>query len=528
MNKNEPQYSTLPNNGGWSAPAPVLTTGVPVIESKPKNSFKPDVYDFCFAVTAFILGYLFSRWVFFSWLGWGVAFFTTVYLATATIYLHLKGNFIISRETWFWFFITFLTGMSYALFDNPGLSVIRAFFLFSASIYYVLIASGHAIGGHTTNYLFIDGLNTTLFIPFRNFLNQYVSFSFLKKEKKKSKFLPVFIGTLIACFLSAILIPLLLRADSGGFRMLLSLITENFSFLITDFIFYAFFAVPFAAYMYGLISGSAHKKGTSTIKREYAEGTVRALRFVPVTTITVIFGTICLIYLTFILSQIPYFFSAFSGNRPEGWLVYSEYARKGFFELCAIAAINLTVLTIFNITSKKQRIESRLLKILNIILAVITLVLIATAFSKMALYIDAYGLTMLRLLPCIFMVFLAIVFIAFIALQKWNFSIVRLSLLTGAVMICILCLSNPDALVVRYNTNRFLEGTLREYDVSVLYRAGNAGVQPALDVLEQTNDMKLSKDISHYINYQTNRILPSYRHSLESFLAREKVSEKDS
>jgi hypothetical protein len=229
-------------------------------------------------------------------------------------------------------------------------------------------------------------------------------------------------------------------------------------------------------------------------------------------------------YLVFILSQIPYFFSAFTGNRPEGWLVFSEYARHGFFELCGIAAINLAILIIVNLTSKKKRIDSVMLKALNIALASITLILIATAFSKMALYIDAYGLTMPRLLPCIFMVFLAITFMALIALQKWNFSIVRLTLITGAVMITLLCLSNPDAIVTRYNTNRFLNGTLQEYDVEVLYRAGKAGIIPALEVINQTDDQELKEEINLYLTFQTSHTREAHTQSIESFLALQSIA----
>ena len=52
---------------------------------KTENAFKPDMCDFAFA-----LGYLFSRWVFLTWQGWGVAVFTTAYLISVTAYLIKK------------------------------------------------------------------------------------------------------------------------------------------------------------------------------------------------------------------------------------------------------------------------------------------------------------------------------------------------------------------------------------------------------------------------------------------------------
>jgi hypothetical protein len=466
----------------------------PVIQKR-ENAFKPDMLDFLFALGVLALGYLFSRWVLFWWSGWGVAVFTTAYLFTVTTYLIKKGVFTRSPEVWFWMAITWATGLSYALWDNAGFTAIRALFLFSAAVYYVTLASNRTIFGRTSNYLLMDGINSIIVLPFRNFINQYVSFSV---PGKNGKLLPCLLGSAVALILALILVPMLARADSGGFGLIL----EIFNFVswesFAEFMFYAFFAVPCAAYIYGLMSGAAHGKGTDIIRREPMEKAAVALRLLHPTTVFIILGTVCVIYIVFILSQLPYFFSAFTGNRPDGWLIYSLYARQGFFELCGIAAINLAILTTSNLTCKKQRLDSLLLRTFNITLALITLVLIATAFSKMLLYIDAYGLTMIRLLPCVFMIFLAAVFIALIALQKWDFSIVRLALLSGAVILCVLCLSNPDAVVVRYNADRYLNGTLSEFDTAILYRAGIAGVKPAIEVYNGTLDDALRTEMSMY------------------------------
>ena len=324
------------------------------------------------------------------------------------------------------------------------------------------------------------------------------------------------------------------QADSGGFKMIINFIADIFSFNIAEIVFYAALAIPVAAYMYGLVSGAVHKKGTDMIKPEAAEKAVAKLKLLQPETVYITLGTVCGLYLVFILSQTPYFFSAFTGRRPEGWLIYSEYARQGFFELCGIAVINLVILTAGNMTSKKQREGSRILKAFNVAISLITLALIATAFSKMALYIAVYGLTMPRLLPCALMVFMTVVFIALIALQKWDFSIVRFALITGAVMFCALCLSNPDALVVRYNTTRYLNGTLSTYDMEIVRRAGDAGVLPALEVYEKTQDESVKTEIAAYLRYYGSWLeydkqtgdrggMGSHRRSYETYKALESL-----
>ena len=527
----EPAYAPQPGNmaqpGGLQQrpAAQPYNAYRPLVAPKPENMFKPDVTDLLFALATFVIGYLFSRWVFFRWQGWGVTVFTTAYLLTATAYLARKGAFISSVATWFWLAVTWLTGASYTLWSNSGFAAIKALFLFCSATYYVITASGSTLMGNTGNYLIADGFRTVVLIPFRNFFNQYVSFSVLAKGDKRGKALPTILGILVGLILLIILIPLLERADSGGFGIIVRFLTDFYITNILEFIGYVLLAIPVAAYIYGLISGAAHKKGTDLIKPESATKTVAAMRVIHPLTIYIALGAVCGLYLVFILSQTPYFFSAFNGRRPEGWIIYSEYARRGFFELCGIAAINLVILTIGNLTCKKCRLDSRAMMLYNILLSVITLVLIATAFSKMALYIGAYGLTMRRLLPCILMACMALVFVALIVLQERNFSIVRFALVTGAIMICILSLSNPDAMVVRYNADRYLSGTLPTFDTEILYRSGSAGVIPALEVYGKTQDQELKNQIEAYL-YAPGIYGESHELNLEIMQARKAIESK--
>jgi len=494
-----------------------------IVREKYVNPFKPDLIDFAFAMVAFVLGYLFSRWVFFYWIGWGVSVFTTAYLLGVSGYLLKKKAFVISPMTMFWLAVTWLVGISYSLWENPGFAGYRSLFLFGSAVYFVLMATGNTLKAKSGNYLIVDGLKAFIIIPFRNFFNQYVSFSALAKGDKRGKVLPVIIGIVVAMIMVSIITPLLETADAGGFGMILDFLRRIFwrnAENVFSVIIHLIIAIPVAAYLYGLASGAAHKKGTDIIKPESAEKTVAALRVISPLTVNTVLGVVCAVYLVFIFSQLPYFFSAFTGVRPEGWLYYSEFARHGFFELCWIAAINLTLLIVANICNKKLRMESKILKIFNIVLAIITLVLIATAFSKMALYIGAFGLTMRRLLPCVFMIFMAIVFLGLIALQKWNFSIVKFSMVAGAVIMVALCLSNPDAMVVRYNANRYMSGTLQEFDMSIVRRAGAAGVLPAIEVHDWTQNEELRRDLQWYISAQSGIGRPELDHRANFELSR--------
>ncbi len=498
---------------------------------QPKVCFEPDINDGIFAIIVFILGFLFARWVLFYWQGWSVTAFTAGYCGAITVYFRKKG-IPISGEGWFWLAVTVLTGISFSFWNNNGLEPWRTLLLFFGGVYWVISATGLPLLGKTSDYIGLDFLHGLLFIPFKNFDCQFKSFAFLGRKKRAttSHFFSITLGIVLALIIGVLVLPLLIEADSGGFAKITNSILQHFQGMrneVAELIVNMIIGIPAAAYIFGLVSGSVHKRGCSTFKKDGLEKNLSSLRLLPAATAYTLLGLVCGLYVVFIVSQLPYFFSAFAGERPDGWLVYSEYARKGFFELCTIAAINLSLLTAANLFSKKQRRHSPALKMFNVLLALLTLLLIATAFSKMALYIGAYGLSVRRLLPSVFLVFLAVICAAVIVMQKRQFSVLRLAAVTGAVLLCLLCLFNPDGLVARYNAERYLAGSLSSFDVEILFRGGPAGVEPALKVYRRCNDPMLREQLEVYLDnqrQQSQRYAATPWDNLEYLRARKKTA----
>lgn len=499
--------------------------------SKTREAFEADQKDSIFAIVTLALGFFFARWVMFSsWQGWGVTVFTIGYCIAVTMYL-IKRGVAIPHSAYFWLIVVLFTGISYSLYANYGLEPWRDLFLFCAAVYYVICATQQQILGKTSNFLLLDGINALFGIPFKNFGCQFKSLSTSKHIKKSwgKQISSIVLGLLLALLVVGMVLPLLMRADSGGFSRIARGIHEYYQWVQTQFmdiIVNIILAIPISAYIFGLVAGCAHKRYCQSFKKESIEYTAQSIRIINPTTVYTALGVICGLYLVFIGSQLPYFFSAFAGKRPEGWQVYSEYARSGFFELCQIAAINLFLLIFANLLCKKPKAKNRILKIFNCLLSLLTLLLIATAFSKMALYIGAYGLSIRRLLPCMFMIFLTVVFGGVIALQKRHFSIMRLSLITAALIICTLSLINPDGLVARYNADRYLSGTLADFDVDILYQSGPAGVEPALKVYAQTTDQILKSELRTYIENQqrlSSSVSGLSRDSLQHMIIRQKT-----
>ena len=205
-------------------------------------------------------------------------------------------------------------------------------------------------------------------------------------------------------------------------------------------------------------------------------------------------------YLLYLFSQLAYFFSAFRGFLPDGEITYAQYARKGFFEMCIIAVINLVMVFAALLLAKKQ--EGRVcrgIQILATFIGMFTLIIIATAISKMVLYIDAYGMTCLRLTTSAFMVFLAVVFGSVILrIYTTKINVVKTALLTAGCVVLILGTVNVNAVCARYNYESYRSGKLDTVDVATLYHLGDEGI-PYLVKLAEGENTELAKQAKNYL-----------------------------
>ena len=219
-------------------------------------------------------------------------------------------------------------------------------------------------------------------------------------------------------------------------------------------------------------------------------------------------------YLLYLFSQLAYFFSAFSGFLPDGEITYAQYARKGFFEMCAIAVINLILVFLALLLAKKK--EGKVcnaIKLLSTFVAVFTLVIIATALSKMALYIGAYGMTVLRLTTSAFMVFLAVVFISVILRIFFvKINIVKTALLAAGCILLLLGTANVNAVCARYNYESYISGRLTSVDMEAMFQLGDEGI-PYLVKLADHEDSDISATAKRYL---ARAIIYDYFEGLES------------
>ena len=195
---------------------------------------------------------------------------------------------------------------------------------------------------------------------------------------------------------------------------------------------------------------------------------------------TTIFSLLNLLFLSFVLVQIRYFFGGAATVSATSGLTYAEYARSGFFELVWVAALVLPLLLGLHWLQRPGDARAqRLFSWQAGVQVALLFVIMASALARMHLYQGEYGLTELRLYTTAFMGWLAVVFLWFAATvlrgQRARFAFGAAGGAFG--LIVALHLVNPDAMIVRANLTHAQKG--RAFDAE--YAASlSADAVPAL------------------------------------------------
>jgi hypothetical protein len=200
--------------------------------------------------------------------------------------------------------------------------------------------------------------------------------------------------------------------------------------------------------------------------------------------IGVVLGLLNLLFLSFVLVQIKYFFGGTELVQATTALTYSEYARRGFFELVTVATLVLPLLLAAHwLLRKDNPVHERIFRALASLQLVLLFVIMASAVGRMRLYQSEYGQTELRIYTTAFMGWLALVFVWFTltVLRGARERFACGALVTAFLMIGLLHLINPDAMIVR--TNMSLAQTGRSFDAYYAASLSADAVPTLLDTL---------------------------------------------
>jgi Domain of unknown function (DUF4173) len=179
-----------------------------------------------------------------------------------------------------------------------------------------------------------------------------------------------------------------------------------------------------------------------------------------------------LLFLSFVAVQFAVLFGGDDRVLETAGLTYAEYAREGYGQLLAAAALTLAVVGAALRWASGDR---RLLRSLLAVLCLLTGVVLASALHRLDLYQDAFGATRLRVTATATLVWLGAILalvLAAIAADRRRF-LPRASLLVAALAGLSFALWNPDL--------RIAERNLARDDVDEAYlRTLSADARPAL------------------------------------------------
>ncbi|MBQ7903253.1 MAG: DUF4173 domain-containing protein [Oscillospiraceae bacterium] len=400
---------------------------------------KYDKTDSLFTIMYILLGYGFVRFFildfYYESFRFTLPVYTVAYIATVLAYARRKG-ITPQKEAYFWTGVMLCVAFLFKI-EN----FFRLFIQTVVAAYFTAMAGG-LYGGGTSGYIWADGIHTFISAPFSHFVSIFPAFfSLLKKKDRKGKLKlsPAVGGVLMAAVALWFIMPLLIKADNNFLSVISDFIKNLFTGFnpgdaMFTFMVHAIPTVPVACYLYSLGYSVMNNTGRLFDKNEL-DNSREKIRISPALTLKVFLYIVCFVYLLFIMLQAEYLLGAFMG-RLYGNMTYAQYARTGFFELCKVSVINLTLLAIVNLLIKKE--ENKAVKLPMLVLCVLSLLLLSTATAKMAMYICAYGLTVKRVISTVFLMWLIAVFVMCIIRLYKPFNLVKAAVITGAVMFCVL------------------------------------------------------------------------------------------
>ena len=194
---------------------------------------------------------------------------------------------------------------------------------------------------------------------------------------------------------------------------------------------------------------------------------------------SIILGGVIALFSAFVLIQVEYFFFGQTNITLQGF-TYSEYARRGFGELVAVAVFCIALIKGL---SEVSRIDSPMKRKVftgfTASLVALVLVILVSAFQRLYLYEAAYGFSRSRAYAHVFIIWLGILLVSLVIMeiihrQRAFANIVLLFIIGFAVSLNLL---NVDKFIASNNINRAVQG--EQLDTSYLSTLSSDAI-PAL------------------------------------------------
>ncbi len=235
----------------------------------------------------------------------------------------------------------------------------------------------------------------------------------------------------------------------------------------------------------GLFSLGAIAVALRARHKRAGEGQELLRPFLGFTEAAVVLSTLNLILLLFVVIQVRYLFGGEANITAAGY-TYSEYARRGFGELVAVAVLSLgLILSLGMVTRRAGRRVPAAFNALSAMQVLLVGVILVSALMRLLLYEQAYGFTRLRTYTHVAILWMALMFAAFLVLLLAGR--LRRSALVAAVgtlgFVATLGILNVDAFIVRQNAARLAQSG--DIDLRYLLQLSEDAVPELLNLLQR-------------------------------------------
>jgi hypothetical protein len=307
-------------------------------------------------------------------------------------------------------------------------------------------------------------------------------------KKPSRKFWAVVRGLFIALPIVALLAILLSSADPVFGDWLKTILNLD---KLPEYLFRAFYVAMITSFLVGVFLHAILPTG-ETRKPDTQQAWMKP--FLGWTETGIILGAVDLLFLAFVFIQVRYLFGG-TANINETGYTFADYARRGFFELVAVAVISMGLyLGLHTVSKREKRSSNAGFTILSVLLMANVLVILASSLQRLMLYEDAYGFSRLRTYTHVFIFFLAALILVTIVLElirrRGHFALALL--VTSLGFSATLAVMNVDGFIAQKNISRAAAG--EELDVPHLVSLSADAVPVLVKNYLDTSTPKKVKD----------------------------------
>jgi len=428
-----------------------------------------------------ILISLFSVILFFgNSLGVNVLLFVVPY-TIFTVYMLIKKKKLKNKKALLFMIPIFILSANYLIYDN--IFQVLNFFILPVLYGMMLMYSVKTSFNLATILeevceLYIMPLCPKFIRNFYNILLNDLNKKINLSKNNKKRLLSLFIIIPIVVIVLALLISADLQFKnlfSGLFSIfdgssVILLLCRLFMFIITCTYIGAFFN-------YLLFNYKDNKKVISSNKKD------------DLFTIKTLLIILNIIYIVFDIIQIR----SLLFHKLDSGIVYSEYARSGFFQLMFISFINLGLLLI-----TKQYKDNNIVKHMSLVMVFLTMIILCSSFYRMYMYDMAYGYTVLRLFVYIILITEFLMFIPTIAyIYNSKINILKHYIIITISIYTFINLFSIDFIIAHNNIDRYKR--MKKIDIDYLMNYNSDNINELYKLYNKIENDEYRKKLYDYL-----------------------------